>query len=134
MKMRSIYIFPLLLFITCKSIDQREASLLELEDCIQHNSNNIDSLNACLNGQKYLLEGYILIDSIFYMTDYKNEARPIDSVPKNVIKAFSSDGKSCRGGSGVKVCEVRTDIDFKTERRFWVREGVDSIYTILRLY
>lgn len=134
--MRTIFLLPFFLFLACKSIDHQEAAQLELEKCIQLNAViHLDSLDTCFKGIKYNLKGYILKDSIIYITDFKTQARLLDTVPANVERAFIiSEGKSCKVNNIQKFCEVRTDIDFKYERRFWVKEDKDSIYTILKVY
>jgi hypothetical protein len=122
---RTLITLVVLSIIGCKQELKKDGEYLELENCIKENFAKNEEIKHCLNGYNYKIDGYILKDSSFFISNFIDEPMKTDSLPNYVLMAYGIEGKSC---------QIRTDVNFKVEKRFWVKNGSDSIFTILKVF
>ena len=95
------------------------------EKCITENFTKGKEVHSCLDGLNYTLESYRVLDTTFYLGDFKGSEVKVDSVPIFINNAF---------GERRKVCIKKDIIDFKTQNSFWIRNKEDSIMAVLTIY
>lgn len=115
----------------CKQESKDNLELDLLESCITTKFNNNTDIFSCVDGKNFDLYGYMLVDTMFYRTNFKGENIKIDSVPINVINAYKakSNPKVCN-----PVCLNEYNPKVKMESRFWLIKDIDTIYTICTIY
>lgn len=131
-KIKYLLLFWLLLFLVkCKQESKDNLGHELLESCITTNFNNNTDIFSCLDSKNFDLYGYMLVDTMFYRTNFKGDNIKIDSVPIKVVNAYKAKAnpKVCN-----PVCLTEISENIKSESRFWLIKDIDTIYTICTIY